>query len=179
MIAMLNASNQMMNVSCLVTAHKMWTNLEAVHESRGHQYAIALMCSLFHTITDEGDNIVEHLNKLKDAQEKLNMLDNENFFIPDTQFKALLASSLLPLWDIFTDPYVASQSGLTANINAKETIPTQEFIAILKEEYLHCKSCSKTAAHHSYQTTSQFPNKQCLVDCFSTSSSHNNSGTSV
>ena len=66
------------------------------------------MCSLFHTITDEGDDIVEHLNKLKEAWEKLNMLDNENFFIPDTQFKALLASSLPPSWDIFMDPYVAS-----------------------------------------------------------------------
>ena len=148
-----------MNISHLVTACEMWTSLEAVHESRGHQYAIALMCSLFHTITDKGDDIVEHLNKLKEAWEKLNMLDNGNFFIPDTQFKALLASSLLPSWDIFTDPYVASRSGLTANINAKETVPTQEFIGIWKEEYLHCKSCSDTTAHHSYQSTSQSSNK--------------------
>ena len=79
------------------------------------------------------------------------MLDNENFFIPDTQFKALLASSLPPSWDTFTDPYAASRSSLTATINAKETVPTQEFIGILKEEYLRRKSRSETAAHHSYQ----------------------------
>ena len=70
------------------------------HESRGHQYAITLMCSLFHTTADEGDDIIEHLNKLKEAWEKLNMLDNKNFFIPDTQFKALLVFSLPPSWDI-------------------------------------------------------------------------------
>ena len=89
------------------------------------------------------------------------MLDNENLFILNTQFKALLAYSLLPSLDIFTDFYVASQSGLAATINAKETVPTQdvptqEFIRILKEEYLCHKSCSETATHH---LTSQSPNK--------------------
>jgi hypothetical protein len=36
-------ANQMMNVSRLITAHQMWASLSAVHESRGHQYAIALL----------------------------------------------------------------------------------------------------------------------------------------
>ena len=166
----------MMNISHLNTAHEMWTSLEAVHESQGHQYAIALMQSLFHTIADEGDDIVEHLNKLKEAWEKLNMLDNKNFFIPDTQFKALLASSLPSLWDIFTDLYVASQSSLTATINAKEAVPTQEFIGILKEEALCHKSCSENAAHYTYQLTSKFypPNKQQLINHFTANSSHSN-----
>ena len=139
----------------------MWISLEAVHESWGHQYAISLMQSLFHTIGDKGDDIVEHLNKLKEAWETLNMLDIGNFFIPDTQFKALLASSLPPSWDTFTDPYVASRGGLTATINAKGAVPTQEFIGILKEEALHCKSRSESAAQHTYQSTSKSypPNK--------------------
>jgi gag-polypeptide of LTR copia-type len=55
----------MMNVSRLVTAHQMWASLSAVHESRGHQYAIALLQELFHTCADEGDNLIEHLNKFK------------------------------------------------------------------------------------------------------------------
>ena len=109
----LNSNNiiasQMMNVSNLNTACEMWTSLEAVHESQGHQYAIALMRSLFHTITDEGDDIVEHLNKLKEAWEKLNMLDNENFFIPDTQFKALLTSPLPPSWDTLQIPMLQAK----------------------------------------------------------------------
>ena len=45
-----------------------------------------------------------------------------------------------------TDPYVASQTGLTATINAKEAVPTQEFIGILKEEALCHKSHSESAA---------------------------------
>ena len=139
------------------------------------------MRSLFHTIADEGDDIVEHSNKLKEAWKKLNMLDNKNFFIPDTQFKALLASSLPPSWDTFTDPYVASQSSLAATINAKETVPTQESIGILKEEYLCCKSHSETAAHHFYKSTSQthFPNKQHLINRFTASSSRSNNATNV
>ena len=59
-------ANQMINVTRLHTAREMWTSLEAVHESRGHQYAITLMRSLFRTCAEEGDDLVEHLNKLKE-----------------------------------------------------------------------------------------------------------------
>ena len=74
----------MINVTRLHTAREMWTSLEAVHESRGHQYAITLMRSLFRTCAEEGDDLVEHLNKLKEMWEKLNILNNKNFNVSDT-----------------------------------------------------------------------------------------------
>src|SRR5882757_1210492 len=57
-------ANQMINVSRLDTAQQMWVSLQAVHESRGYQYAIAIERSLFSTRAKEGDDINEHLNKL-------------------------------------------------------------------------------------------------------------------
>jgi hypothetical protein len=39
------------------------------------------------------------------------MLNNQNFNVPDTQFKTIITSLLPPSWDIFTDPYVGSQPG--------------------------------------------------------------------
>ena len=115
----------------------MWTSLEAVHESRGYGYAIALKQSLFRACAEEGDNIIEHLNKLKEIWEKLNMLNNKNFNVPDMQFKTIIASSLPASWDIFTDPYVGASPRAIGEINSKESILSQEFIGILKEEYLH------------------------------------------
>ena len=99
-------ANQMINVTHLHTAREMWTSLEAVHESKGHQYAIALMRALFRTCAEEGDDLIEHLNKLKEMWEKLNILNNDHFKVSDMQFKTIITSSLPQSWDIFTDPYV-------------------------------------------------------------------------
>ncbi|KAF8807143.1 hypothetical protein BYT27DRAFT_7255788 [Phlegmacium glaucopus] len=107
------AANQMLNVTGLPTAHKMWTSSEAVHEAQGHQYTIALMHALFGTCAEEGDNIIEHLNKLQEMWEKLNILNNENFHVLDAQFKTIIASSLPELWDTFMDPYIGGQKTAT------------------------------------------------------------------
>ena len=152
----------MINVTRLQTAHEMWTSLEAVHESKGQQYAMAISRTLYHTGAEEGDDLVEHLNKLKESWEKLNILNNRNFRITDTQFKSLIASSLPQSWDFFTDPYVQDR-GDTASKDPKTMIPSQEFIGIIKEEFLRRKNRSETtASHHSYQTTSQSNHKPLI-----------------
>src|SRR5882757_9582081 len=68
------------------------------------------------------------------------MLNNKNFNVLDMQFKTIIASSLPASWDIFTDPYVGASPRAIGEINSKESILSQEFIGILKEEYLHRKS---------------------------------------
>jgi hypothetical protein len=68
------------------------------------------------------------------------MLNNWNFNVPDTQFKTIIASSLPPSWDIFTDPYVGSQPGTRAEVDTRGSVQTQEFIGIIKEEYLRRKT---------------------------------------
>ena len=56
---------QMVHVGQCSTSHKMWASLMAVYESKGHQTTILYMYNLFHTMANKGDNISDHLNKLK------------------------------------------------------------------------------------------------------------------
>ena len=87
---------QMVHVGQCATSQVMWASLVAVHESKGHQTTISYMRNLFHTTAKEGDNITEHLNKLKQYWEKLNLLGNNDFKISDLLFKIIISSLLLP-----------------------------------------------------------------------------------
>ena len=60
------AKNQMIHIGWLKTSHEMWTTLKAIHEPKGHQTAIAVQRALFATVAEEGDDISEHLVKLKE-----------------------------------------------------------------------------------------------------------------
>jgi len=86
---------QMVHIGQCSISHEMWASLVAVYESKGHQTTISYMCNLFHTTADEGNNISDHLNKLKQYWEKLNLLGNGDFKISDLLFKIII-SSLLP-----------------------------------------------------------------------------------
>ena len=85
----------MVYVGQCATSYEMWGSLVAVHESKGHQTTISYMRNLFRTTTEEGDDISDHLNKLKQYWEKLNLLGDNNFKISDLLFKIII-SSLLP-----------------------------------------------------------------------------------
>ena len=61
-------------------------------------------------------------------------MDDDNFRISDNQFKTILASSLPPSWDIFTDPYISKHKDPDEN-GSKQKIKSQDFIGILIEEY--------------------------------------------
>jgi Zinc knuckle len=90
------------------------------------------------------------------------MLNNRNFNVPDMQFKTIIASSLPPSWDIFTDPYMGSQPGTRAEVDTRGSVQTQEFIGIIKEEYLQRKTrADTTIQHHSYQSSQS---KQSLAN---------------
>jgi hypothetical protein len=64
------------------------------------------------------------------------MLNNRNYNVPDMQVKTIIASLLPPSWDIFTDPYVASQPNTQAKVDTRGSVQTQEFIRIIKAENL-------------------------------------------
>ena len=112
----------------------MWTALKHVHKEKGHQTAIAAQCALFRTCAEEGDNIEEHLMKLKGCWEHIWSLEVEDFMVNDVQFKAIISTLLPPSWDSYTEPYVGQHKGETA-IDAKKLMGSQEFIGIIKEEY--------------------------------------------
>ena len=104
---------QMVHVGQCATSQVMWASLVAMHKSKGHQTMISYMRNLFHTTAEEGDNITEHLNKLKQYWEKLNLLGDNDFKISDLLFKIIISSSLPPSWDAFTEAYVGGPLSVT------------------------------------------------------------------
>ena len=128
-------STEMVHVVQCTTAHAVWLNLEAIHESKGHQTIVSIIRNLFHTKAEEGSNINDHLTKLKQYWERINQINEENFKILDTLFKIIISSSLPLSWDTFTESYVGSRKGLTET-DPKKLMGSQQFIGILMEEYL-------------------------------------------
>jgi hypothetical protein len=114
------------------TSHTAWHNLEAIYEDKSQETAVAVIRNLWHTTAEEGDDISEHLTTLKKYWERLNLVDNSNFRIPEVQFKIAIISSLPTSWDSFTRTYISVQKGDTADPKTNAT--SQELIGVLKEE---------------------------------------------
>ena len=66
-------STQMVHISQSRTSHESWSNLEAVHDAKSHQTTIGIIRNLYRTSAEEGDNISDHLNKLKRYWERINL----------------------------------------------------------------------------------------------------------
>jgi len=116
------------------TSYTAWKNLEAIYEDKSQETAVAIIHNLWHTIAEEEDDINEHLTNLKKYWERLNLVDDDNFKIPEVQFKITIISSLPPSWDSFTRPYISI--GKTDNFDPKLKATSQELIGVLKEEYM-------------------------------------------
>src|SRR6267142_1506577 len=139
------ASSQKVHISHCKTAHEMWQNLAAVHESKGHQTLIVFMRNIYRCNAEDGDNIVEHITKLKGWCERINLMGDWRFQISDFSFKLILSHSLPQSWDPFTDAYVGSATFLDANL--RKAITLQQFIGILKEEYKRHEECKREASN--------------------------------
>ena len=55
------SKDQMVHITRLDTAHKIWKSLEAIHKTRDYQIAITIQCTLFRQCASNGDDITEHL----------------------------------------------------------------------------------------------------------------------
>ena len=86
-------------------AWAMWIALEAVHEPKGHFIIVNIECMLFYTKAEEGNDLVEHTNKLKTYWEQVNAFDILEYNISNVQFKGIITGSLPLSWDLFTAPY--------------------------------------------------------------------------
>ncbi len=163
------SKDQMVHVSRLNTAYDIWRSLEAIHETRDYQVAIAIQRGLFRQCATDDDDIVDHLTQLKKQWERLNVLDNEDFRITDIQFKTIIASSLPPSWDAFTEPYVGRRQGITET-DPKKLTSSQEFIGIIKEEYGRRKTrkdsttIAKPTTSSTYYSNTHSSNKRSLTE---------------
>ena len=116
--------------------------------------SITINRNLFHTITKEGSNILEHLTKMKEYFECINMFGDKDFLITNHFLKVVLISLLLPSWDTFTDPYLGGWKGVVET-DPKKLMLSQELISILKEEYLRHQVCIANSVN---LVTQQKPN---------------------
>jgi hypothetical protein len=126
------SKDQMVHVSRLNTAREIWKSLEAIHETHDYQIAIAVQRAT------KDDDIVEHLTRLKKQWERLNVLDDDDFRITETQFKMIIASSLPKSWDTFTEPYIGRHKGVIET-DQRKYASSQELIGIIKEESIRRK----------------------------------------
>ena len=128
-------SPETVHTSQCLTAKVMWDSLEAVHKTKGHQTIVSIIRNLFQTKAEEDSNTGEHLNQLKKYWERINQLNEDDFKISDVLFKVIISSSLPLSWDTFTELYVGGHKSIT-KMDLKKLMGLQQFIGILKEEYL-------------------------------------------
>lgn len=148
---------EMVHISQCTTTQCMWLNLKAIHETKSHYTAITHICNLLHTIADEDTNVGDHLMNMKRCWEKINLISNDNFKLPDLFFKVIIALSLPSSWDAFTNPFVRSVQGEEEK-DPKKLMFSQEFIGILKEESTWCQGCAQMES-----TNQVFGNKSNLI----------------
>ena len=146
------SKEQMVHVTRLATSCEIWNGLAVIHDTKDYRIAIAIQRALFRQSVSDGRDMVEHLTQLKHQWERLNVLDDRDFHITDKQFKTIIASSLPETWDIFTEPYVGGHIG-TVESDPKKLMSSQEFIGILKEEYIQRKNRGETTQYAHYTNT--------------------------
>ena len=159
------SKGQMVHVSRMATSHEIWNSLRSIHETKDYRIAIHIQRSLFRQMIVDGGNVIEHLAQLKLQWERLNVLDDRDFHIPDKQFKTIIASSLPESWDVFTEPYVGGRIG-TAENDPKKLMSSQEFIGTIKEEYLRRQTRDGNNAMTNYvNNTHQKKNARPFANC--------------
>ena len=94
---------------------------------------------------------------MKRCWEKINLISNDNFKLPDLFFKVIIALSLPSSWDAFTNPFVGGVRGEEEK-DPKKLMSSQEFIGILKEESTWCQGCAQMES-----TNQVFSNKSNLI----------------
>ena len=128
------SSSEMVNTTQCSTTHKMWLSLEAVHEEKSHHTIVMNIHNLLHTSADENTNISDHLTTLKTYWERINLISNDDFKLPDMYFKVIISLSLPASWDTFTETFVGGQKGQEEK-DPRKLLSSQEFIGTIKEEY--------------------------------------------
>jgi hypothetical protein len=117
-------------------AHEVWAKLEAANRSQACNTILAYRRRLFHTTAGEGDNIIEHLDKLKKYRQEVHFvaLYNGRLKISDDYFNQIIAHSLPPSWDYFMGRYyVGTQTFINDNLGMAMT--SQRFIEVIEQEY--------------------------------------------
>ena len=132
----------------------MWTNLKSIHESTNCLVLTGHLRTLVALTDQEGTNIIDHLYWLKYCWDQLRKFGDKNYRTSETLFKGLIASTLPPSWDQFTNSYIVGQLD-EETTDPKKLITSQELIGIIHQE----------AERHDTRATGSivFPEQLALV----------------
>ena len=116
------------------SAHEMWKNIAEAHRTMGFKTLVALKNKLCRTTAREGDNIIGHLDKLKQYRNEMNFaaIGSETFKISDSSFNRIIAESLPWSWGSFTCNYFPLTDMDRDDLG---TISSQRFIELIEAEY--------------------------------------------
>jgi hypothetical protein len=90
------SAGQKYHTSNCDTAKEMWVNLQAIHQSYGDQTKNQLMRELMDRKAKDGDDIIEHLAKLKQLWDRITLVCPQDLSLTLKSFKKFLAYSLPP-----------------------------------------------------------------------------------
>ena len=120
------------------TAHNTWENLRKYHELSTYQIWIDKCCVLNLMKAKEGDNIQEHLMKVKKQWETIKLFNKEQYhkMFNDTLFKKDIVTSLPHSWDTFCANYIKCfLDDDPESIDARKHINAQELLGTISQEY--------------------------------------------
>jgi hypothetical protein len=142
------------HISTCQTAKDMWSSLAAIFELKAHLTLHAYKRNLESLKADEDTDIIKHLNELKIYWERINSSPNREHHISDFNFKLTIGDPSPSSWDNFTDPYIniTTDDPVTEYTDHRKLVSSQQFMGIIKEEYL-CHVRRKAEAQDSNNYT--------------------------
>jgi gag-polypeptide of LTR copia-type len=151
----------------------MWSSLEAIFKSKAHLTLCAYKRNLESLKANEDMDIIKHLDELKIYWERINSSLNKDHHISDFSFKLTIGDLLPSSWDNFTDPYInITDDPITECTNHRKLVSSQQFMGIIKEEYLHhvChKAETQDSNHHTIfyimSSNSNSSKAKCCKQC--------------
>ena len=117
---------QFVHIAQAIMVHEIWENLMSVHEIRGQQTITAQWHTLYCTTTVEGNDIDEHLLRLRSLQTELHQM---GMMVTDREFKNLVTTSMLALWNPWLSTYSQQHADATS----------QTMINMMKDEWCRCQ----------------------------------------
>lgn len=160
---------EMIHVRGCQSAYQMWKNLRSIHHLTGIQIQTNRLRFLQNIRAKEGDDIPQHLVKLKNQWELVSYFGNEdNRRMYDDDFvKLQIAISLPRSWDSFTGPYVEGHvDDDPLQADSMKKIDSQQLIGIINQKYYELNESrrqeetdnppkgekfSPSLAHHSHE----------------------------
>jgi LTR polyprotein gag-polypeptide-like protein len=124
------------NILACDHAHEAWMELEVANRYQGFKTMLAARRKLCHTTAEEGDNIIEHLDKLDRYHRETNVaaMGDKRFEISDFSFNLIIAQSLPPSWDHVTSYFVDVRTGQTlTDVDPRTMINSQQFMISLSK----------------------------------------------